>query len=440
MDNSKRKLMIVGVIAFLIIVLAVGYLVIRSRSQNSGTSDGQVELVYWGLWEPEIHMQDVIEAYEKDHPNVTIKYTQKRITQYEENIYERLADPQTTPDIVRINNTWTYKFQDRLASVPPEIMSSTEYQSTFYPTATSDFMGTDGNLYAIPLEIDGLSLYYNKDLFTKAGIQEPPSDWDTFIEVAQKLTETDSTGTITQAGAAIGCSNNINHSADIMFALMLQNNVQMTNSEGTEAAFDTSRGEAALQYYTDFVLEHKIWSCGLRNDLEMFAGGKVAMMFAPSWRVFDIINMNSSVNFDTAEFPQLPANDIDVNYAMYWGEAVSANSQHQLEAWQFIQYLSEAEQLKTMYAAESKSRAFGEPYSRVDMASELEDSPYVGVYIKMAPQMTSWKLGDQLTTEAAINQAISDVVDGRNQTGTALREAVEKINEKNLEIYPQTLL
>lgn len=433
MEASKRTLLIV-IAGVAIIVAVVGFLLLREKG-STGTTGDKVELVYWGLWESESNMKEVIEEYEKRNPHITIKYTQKRFTSYEENIYERLTDPQTTPDIVRINNTWTYKFQSRLSPLPPEIMSNTEYEQTFYTTAVNDFTGTDGKLYAIPLEIDGLALYYNEDLFTKAGISSPPSDWDTFIEASQSLTQTDSSGDIIQAGAAIGCSNNINHSADILFALMLQNNVSMTDSTGAEATFNSPRGEAAIKYYTDFVSEHQVWSCGLRNDLEMFTAGKVAMMFAPSWRVFDIINMNSSVNFNLAPFPQLPANDIDINYAMYWGDTVSAQSQNQLESWKFIKYLSEKEQLKKMHAAASLDRTFGEPYSRKDLSGELEEVPYVGVFIQMAPMMTSWKMGDQQTTEAAINQAISDITDGRKRESEALIDAVKAINLKNAEIY-----
>jgi multiple sugar transport system substrate-binding protein len=314
-------------------------------------------------------------------------------------------------------------------------MSLTEYQDTFYPTAVQDFTGTDGRIYAIPLEIDGLALYYNKDIFTKAGIEEPPSDWDTFIEVGKELTEKDSTGDIVTAGAAIGCANNINHSADIIFALMLQSGVNMTDSTGTQAAFNTPEGEAVLKYYTNFAKEHGIWSCRLGNDLELFAEGKLAMMFGPSWRVFDIINMNSPINFSTAPLPQLPANTSEVNYAMYWGDAVSAQSQNQLEAWKFIKYLSEADQLQTMYAAASNSRAFGEPYSRKDLADKIIDDPYVNSFIEMAPTMLSWQMGDQKTTEAAINEAISDIVDERAGESEALNKAVETINQKNSEIY-----
>lgn len=433
--DSRKRLLIIIVIVTVILGGILAFLII-SRSQDGNTSSGEeIELVYWGLWEPEEHMNEVIAAYEEEHPNITINYSHERFTQYEDNVYSRLEDPQTTPDIIRINNAWTYKFQDRIAPVPPEIMTASEYQSTFYSAAVNDFMGTDGYLYAIPLEVDGLGLYYNKDLLQRAGISGPPTDWDTLIEVSKDLTITDSSGNITQAGVALGCANNINHSADILAALMMQNNVEMTTSDGMQATFNTDRGEDSLTYYTSFVEEHKVWSCSLRNDLEMFAGGKLAIMFAPSWRVFDIINMNSSVNFDTALFPQLVGNDDPVNFGMYWGEAVSAQSSHQLEAWQFIKYLSEQEQLKTMYAAESLSRSFGEPYSLPEMADEISDAPYVGPFIQMAPSYKSWKLGDQKTSEDALNKAITDVVDGRTTESSALNEAVTAVNDKFEELF-----
>ncbi len=440
MENKKRFLFII-IAGVAILAAVLGFVLLSGKKEDSGGGDsgsGKVELVYWGLWEPEPHLSEVIRKYEEENPNVTIKYTRKSFTQYEENIYARLTDAQTTPDIVRINNAWTYKFQDRLAPLPPEIMTNTEYQNAFYPTAVQDFTGMDGKIYAIPLEIDGLGLYYNKDLFTKAGVTEPPADWDTFIEVAKEMTETDDSGEISTAGAAIGCSNNINHSADIMFALMLQNNVEMTDSTGTQVTFNNSRGQATLKYYTNFVTEHNIWSCRLENDLNMFTEGRLAMMFGPSWRVFDIINMNSSINFGTAPLPQLPANISEVNYAMYWGDAVSAQSSNQLEAWKFIKYLSEEEQLKTFYSAASQSRAFGEPFSRKDMAEEIINDPYVAAFIQMAPTMMGWQMGDQTTTELAINQAIGDYLDGRSDEAEALRIATETINSKNAEIYQST--
>ena len=91
-----------------------------------------------------------------------------------------------------------------------------------------------------------------------------------------------------------------------------------------------------------------------------------------------------------------------------------------------------------MYAAASDSRTFGEPYSRVDMASEIENSDYVGAFIQMAPYYQSWKFGDQTTSENALNDAISAAADDRMAPGAALNEAAKTINDMFEELYTST--
>ena len=49
---------------------------------------------------------------------------------------------------------------NQLAPVPKSIFSDDEYAATFYPVALSD-LSRGGNYYGIPLEIDGLLLFYN---------------------------------------------------------------------------------------------------------------------------------------------------------------------------------------------------------------------------------------------------------------------------------------
>jgi len=432
--DKNRKLIIIGIATVLIIIAIVGILITR-RSSSNNQSGEQVELTYIGLWESSNTIQSLIDDFEEEYPNVSVTYIQDRITQYEDNIYGRLSDPEITPDVIRIHNTWTYKFEHLLSPLPPEIMTQTEYSDIFYPTALDDFMGTDGQIYAVPLTIDGLALFYNKDLLEEEGITEPPEDWDTFKEYATDLTKTTSNGFITQSGAAIGCAGNINHSAELLSALMLQSNVSMTSSDDTQATFNTSRAASVLEYYTGYVTESNVWTCEQRNDLELFAAGDLAMMFGPSWRVFDIINMNPSINFDTAPFPQLVGNTENINFSTYWGEAVSVQSEHQLESWQFVKFMSEAEQQKKMFSLASQERTFGEPYSRTDLASELSNTQYVDTFILMAPYMTSWKMGDEITAKDALDDAITDVVERNVREDQALDTAVQTINTKLTEIY-----
>jgi multiple sugar transport system substrate-binding protein len=438
---DKKKIIIFAAVALTVIIGALLLISLlggddeepapnNNNSNNEIPKTENVTLEYWGLWEPSEVMNPLIQEYEDQNPGVTIQYSQESFTQYEENAFTRIKQGSIqgspAPDIFRINNSWLPKFQPYLAPLPQNVMSSQEYAANFYPTAVNDFTGSDNNIFAIPLEIDGLALFYNKQLLTEAGVQEPPSDWDSIISTAKQLTKKDSAGNIEQAGIALGTSNNIMHSSDIIALLLLQNGIDVYQPATGEISISSTRGVAALEFYTEFVTKHETWSPDLPTDLEMFFSGKLAMMVAPSWRSFDILNANTQLEFGLAPTPTIQSPP--VYYSMYWGEAVSAKSSNPAEAWKFVKWLSEEPQLKKLYSNSSNVRAFGEPYSRQDMNSLMEGQPYVSAIATMAPNMQSWQLSETSFVKQTFEDMITDVVDNDVQSETALTNAEEEIN------------
>ncbi len=412
-----KKLLLAATVILLAIPLAGCKL---PWQKDETEDDAPVSLVYWGIWEPESVMQDVIAKYQSLHPNVTIEYTRRPYSDglYKEQLLERLADPDPNkaPHIMRIHNTWLPQFKSELAPIPADIMTESEYSQTFYNTALRDFKA-DGSLYGIPLEVDTLGLFYNKDLFAQEGFTTPPTDWDRFIEYAQKLTKYDpeNEDRILQAGAAMGASSNVLHSAEILSLLMLQSDIEMTNDERTQATFDISnneQGATVAEYYTNFIERYHVWGTELPNSLDMFIQGKLAMMIAPSWRVFDILDAKPNFEFDTAPVPQITLGT-EVNYATYWGEVVSKDSPNTKVAWDFVRFLAEQEQLRTMYDAESDLRPFGEPYSRKDMRDEIKNAPYVGPFVNMAQTAGSWYMGNDDVATKALDDMITNILNGK---------------------------
>jgi len=143
------------------------------------------------------------------------------------------------------------------------------------------------------------------------------------------------------------------------------------------------------------------------------------MYFGLSWEVFEIKKANPSLNFAIARVPQLPGGSI--TWGNYWVEGVSSKSKNQAEAWKFLKFASEKEQLELLYktASSSNDRLFGEPYSRQDMASLLENDPLVGAYIKDAPNAYSWYLAS----------ATGDGKDGLNDSVIAVYKwVVDSVN------------
>ena len=288
LDPQKKKYILIGSIAIgILVIVAIILLLVKANSSNNEDDLGTGELVYWGLWEPSSVMQPLIDEYESMHSGITILYSQQTYTNYESRLYTRLQQSSTStepaPDIFRIHNTWVPKYYEYLYPLPTSIMSASTYASTFYPTAVSDFTAKDGNIYAMPLEIDGLVVYYNKQILAKAGVTEIPTDWDSFVELAQKLTTKTSAGKITQSGLAIGTSSNVSNSADILSFLMLQQGISIIDDARTTVTLNTTKVKSVVDTYTSFAIgKDAIWDSSLGSDLNMFYQGKLAMMIAPS--------------------------------------------------------------------------------------------------------------------------------------------------------------
>lgn len=437
-DQKKLVVLLVSIVVILIVLIIIFALILNGKkgSNNNGDSNNEdnIELVYWGLWEPNEVMESIISRYEDENPGVKILYSQQTFKNYESRAYTRLqqsaGSSEPAPDILRINNTWLPKFQKYLTPLPESVMNKDKYTEMFYPTAVEDFTGTDGKIYAIPWEIDGLFVIYNKQLLSKAGYSEPPKDWDTFIEAAQKMTKRDSSGRITESGLAIGTSRNITHSADILSFMMLQNGANLINDSKTEVNLTSERATSALSTYTNLAKGDKpLWASYLANDLSTFYQGKLAMMFGPSWRAFDILQSAPQVEFGLAPLPQLPNND-PVYYSMYWGDTVSSTTEYPAQAWKFVKYLSEAEQQQELFSNSSKIRAFGEPYSLKSLNSNLSSNPYTKALAEMSTSMKSWQMGDQTFVEELLRNAITEVVENGKEPSSVLSNTEKDINNQ----------
>lgn len=439
MDPKKKKFLLIGGIALIVLVItAVILLLINATSKNNNNDNSNVgtgELVYWGLWEPSSVMQPLIDEYEANHKGITILYSQQTYTSYESRLYTRLQQSSTSsepaPDIFRIHNTWIPKYYKYLYPLPSSVMTKTTYASTFYPTATQDFTAKDGNIYAMPFEIDGLVVFYNKQLLAAAGVTTPPTDWDSFVDLTHKLTKKDSTGKITQAGLAIGTSKNVSHAAEILSFLMLEQGVDIINDARTTVTLSTTTAKNVMNTYTSFAKgDNAVWNSSLGTDLNMFFQGKLAMMIAPSWRAFEIIQSAPAIEFGTATLPQLAANEQPIYYSTYWAEAVSKNSSNPTAAWDFVAFLAQKEQQKELYSNAAKLRAFGEPYSLVSLNSELKSQPYLSSIAESAPKMTSWQMGDESFVKATLNEAITSIVEDNADIQSTLKNAETAINNQ----------
>lgn len=424
---------IIAIVAGIVVLLLVIFFAYRfiSNKSESGTAN---EIVWWGLWEDENIVSSIISEYETVNPKVKIKYVRQSKEDYRERLTNALAKG-TGPDVFRFHNTWVPMFKSELDKVPADIFTVSNFSNQFYPVAVSD-LTLGANLVGIPLEYDGLSLYVNEEIFEKAG-KEAPTTWNELRQLARELTITDETGAVTQAGVALGRTENVDHWPEILGLMMLQNGVDLTHPTGKLA-------EDALDFYTIFSISDGVWDATLPSSTVAFAAGKLAMYFGPSWRAFEIRLQNPNLRFKTIPVPQLPktsANETDVTYASYWVEGVWTRSKNKTQAWEFLKYLSTKESLEKLYNQASKTRMFGEPYPKQEMEILLKDHPIIGTTVGGAKTAQTWFLQSRTWDgptgiNSQINKYFEDAVNLVN-TGKEAKVALEPVAQGVIQVLSQ---
>lgn len=399
---SKIKLILYPLALILITVFLSGCTLI------GGKKDQQITLKYWGIWESSTTISQVIADYKKIKPNVNIVYEKRSPEQYRESLQTQLESGKG-PDIFTLHNTWPAMLENDLAPAPSSVITDKALSTNYYPVVFKDMRNSKKQVIGLPTGIDGLALFWNRDIFLSAGVPAPPKTWLELTQIASQLTVRDSQGNIRTAGAALGTASNVDHFSDVLGLMIYQNGGDPKSPNGKEVA-------EALEYYTNFANSpNKVWDETLPSSTVAFAGGTLAMYFAPSWRAIEIKNVNPLLNFSVAPVPQLENGNI--NWASYWATGVSAKSTNVKEAWEFVKFLNEESTLIKLYseAAKSPGRFFGQPYSIKSMANNLSSDPIVAAYISEAPTMQSFPMASR-TFDNGINdqiiKAYEDAING----------------------------
>lgn len=407
--------------AGLLVVGVLAFIASRFITKSPTLFGKKGEIVWWGIQLDEASLAPLIEEYREGNPDVKITYIKQTSKDYRERLTNSLARGEG-PDIFHFHNSWVPMFSEELDTLPSSVMSAEEFSQTFYPVIISDLTTKEG-LVGIPLGFDAITLYVNQDILASAA-KTPPETWDELRNLAKELTQKDEQDVIIQSGVALGITENVDHWPEILGLMMYQNGVNLAKPTGQLA-------EDAVKFYSVFSKVDRVWNATLPTSTLAFANGKVAMYFGPTWRAFEISQINPELKFKTVALPQIRKDDPgqpDVAYATYWVEGVWARSTNKEVAWDFLKFMSKRESQEKLYESVSKTKLVGEPYPRVDMGFLLREHQILGSVISLAPNARSWYLAsDTFDGPTGINSQISAIFE----------VAIEELNSK---IRPQKAL
>ncbi len=439
---------IVGALLISTLLLA-GQGCLNSSLQAQPDSAKPITLNYWRVLDDGDTFDGVIAAYRALHPNVTINYRKLRLDEYEDQLVNAFAEDRG-PDIFSIHNDWIRAYQPKLLPAPGSVkvafrevqglqknqvwaektlpvITPAQVKNNFVDQVGRDVVikgqsddpkqGIVDQLWGLPLAMDTMALYYNKDVLNAAGIPTPAGTWVEFQDHVKRLTAYDAQGKLVKPAAGIGTSRNVDRSFDLLSLLMMQNGAQMADANGLPTfnrtpenlTRDVPPGLEALTFYTDFANPSKevfTWDDTQPNSFDAFAAGKTAYYFGYAYSLPMLRARAPKLNFGITNVPQIdPANK--VNYANYWVEAVSKKTAHPDAAWDFVQFATAADQAKLYLAKTAKPTAL-----RSLVNTQLSD-PDVGIFASQVLTARSWYVGSNIkATESVFDEMIDSTLSG----------------------------
>jgi multiple sugar transport system substrate-binding protein len=390
MPTSRHHHFRLGAAAAAVLVLGAS----ACGGSGGGASDNpnaKTTITFWHGWSAPNEVKgikDNIAAFEKVHPNITVKAV-SNITDDKINQALRAGGPKA-PDVVSsftTDNVGEFCSSHAFVDLTPFLKKSGIDPAATFPQAQLDYTQYKGDQCTLPLLSDAYGLYYNKTMFKKAGITAPPKTLSEFDADAVKLTKS-SGDSYSQLGFMPDYhfyESTITHFAAQFDPTYFSSGGKSTvaSDAGLKAAYewqqklvDSLGGFSKLEKYrASFGDEF-----GAKNA---FMAGQVAMLIDGEWRGGMIDDSKSGIDFATAPFP-VPddlADEYGKGYTTGTIIGIASTSKKQNAAWQFVKFLTTDTDAVVSFA----NAIHNVPSTKAALASpKVDQDPNFQTFLKIA--------------------------------------------------------
>jgi multiple sugar transport system substrate-binding protein len=327
-----RLLCLIALLAFVGQIVRVG----RSSPASEAKGPVTIEMCVWGMpFENDLYTKIYIPEFERQNPGIKVRF--HHFEDYSNRVLLSHAGG-IAPDVIRefsqTGMVWTRRGLNlplnRFIDGPRGIK-----RDDFIPVLW-DTLRYRGETYGVPQDINLIGLFYNKDLFDKAGLKYPDATWTwkDLQRAVEKLTiDRDGDGKPEQKGLDMAWG------GDMFRPFLYQNGGHMWN--GDRPAFDSPEAAEALGFYRGLMKTYSLTRSnegrgGLGPD-KFFATGRVAMYLDGSWMVPSVTKSAPNIRFGVAPLPR-GRKALTVSGSCSW--AIDKDSKHPEEAWKLVKFLS----------------------------------------------------------------------------------------------------
>lgn len=386
----------------------------------------------WGDLPPESFNEVLRSIRTVDSGFNTVSYRYIPPENFDNEFVNALAD-QEPPDALFISQERLVQHRSRLEPIPYETIPLRDFRSTYIDGAEI-FALSDG-IYGIPVAVDPLVLFWNRDIFATNGLLQAPKTWEEVVNTTvPTVLVRDFNRNIQTAGIAMGEYRNIQNAFPVLSLLAIQGGSSLVTED--KGIYRIRLNEVASQvvaiqpftsaatFFTNFSNTSNTlysWNRALRLDRDMFLSEDLAMYFGFASEGRDLAAKNPNLSFDIAEVPQGESATIRRTYGKFYAFAIPKASTNKNGTFLALQKLASAEYAKPLV----------DGYSLVPAHRSLliggSNDIYGRVAYQAAPSARAW-LNPTMTSVASIlTEMVEDINANRRDAGSAANDAVNRL-------------
>jgi multiple sugar transport system substrate-binding protein len=392
------------------------------------TAAAPVEIEYWQyFYESKAKLVDeLIVEFQKQNPNIKVVHTTFPYEQYNEKVAASVPAGRG-PDVINLFYGWLPKYIDSgyLAPLPEKDFPVATIEKDFVPMV--QIAKVDGKYYALPTAVRNLAIFYNKDLWTKAGLDptKPPKTFDELAEAAKKLTKVEG-GKMTVAGWRVDLSNQ-DHNLYREILVRAYGGVPQSDDHKKILWNATPAGYEAWQFLVDLTVKHKVSDPTIGQDgPTAWLAQQAAVMVSGS---FYLGTAKSKATFNWGVFPMPAGPKAQANFGSFWTHGITtkaAKDPAKLAASvKFLQFLTSAEVMKKW------TPAIGELPARVEVLKDptFANDPLLAPFLQTLPVSYASYFVDETADRKALMDAYDAVILKNADPKKSLDEAVQKVQK-----------
>gem|GEM_PF-72099 len=255
-----------------------------------------VELQYWNpfIGPDQPFMQQLVDSFNGENENIEVIMTAQ--SEYNTQLATASASG-TLPDVAIINEDQvaTQAFRNVIRPMG-DVVQQMGLSASDFPEVAWNAGTVAGEQYGIPLSFVAMTMYYNRDLLTAAGLSAPPTNREEFEAAAAAMTQDGNNGFMLTTGFPV---------QQIFQQLLHQYGGDEFNEDGTEATWNSEAGVQALQWMVNAQQNYSQPNLEVDAELNAFKTGTVGTIWNGSWQIPNLTGDAVEFSGQIAPVPQI---------------------------------------------------------------------------------------------------------------------------------------